>query len=148
MAKNSDNGYLYNDNFINSRNHNMKTVLTFGTFDLAHPGHIAYLTEAKSHGDYLVTVIARDSNVSKSVLHSEEQRKQQIEKLNIADKVILGSKNNKMEVIHEYAPDIICLGYDQQADEEQLAKLTNAKIIRCKSFKPHVFKSKILKKNL
>jgi len=126
----------------------MKTVLTFGTFDLAHPGHIAYLTEAKSYGDYLITVIARDTNISKSVLHSEKQRKKQIENLNIADKVVLGSTTNKLEVIAKYKPDIICLGYDQIANETQLAQVTNAKIIRCKSFKPHVFKSKLLKKHL
>ena len=43
----------------------MKTVMTFGTFDLAHPGHIFYLNEAKKLGDKLITVIARDANLKK-----------------------------------------------------------------------------------
>ena len=126
----------------------MKKVLTFGTFDLAHPGHIAYLTEAKSYGDHLITVISRDKNLRKEVLHSETQRLKQIQQLNIADEVVLGSLTNKLDVIHKYHPDIICLGYDQIANTEQLEAITNAKIIRCKSFKPHVFKSKILKKHI
>lgn len=126
----------------------MKTVLTFGTFDLAHPGHIAYLTEAKSYGDHLITVISRDKNLQKKVVHSETQRLKQIQKLNIADKVVLGSLTNKLDVIQKYNPDIICLGYDQIANISELKKITDAQIIRCKSFKPHVFKSKILKKHV
>lgn len=41
----------------------MTVVLTFGTFDIFHPGHEYYLREAKKHGDKLVTVIARDQTV-------------------------------------------------------------------------------------
>ena len=125
----------------------MKTVMTFGTFDLAHPGHISYLTQAKQHGDYLITVIARDTNLKKKVLHSEQERLNQIKKLDIANKVILGSNTNKLEVIKKYNPDVICIGYDQEVNIEKLKQLTNAKIIRLESFKPHVFKSKLLKKH-
>ena len=125
----------------------MKTVMTFGTFDLAHPGHISYLTQAKQHGDYLITVIARDTNLKKKALHSEQERLNQIKKLDIANKVILGSNTNKLEVIKKYNPDVICIGYDQEVNIEKLKQLTNAKIIRLESFKPHVFKSKLLKKH-
>ena len=148
MAKNSNSCNSNDYCSTNTRNNRMKIVLTFGTFDLAHPGHIAYLTEAKSYGDYLITVISRDKNLQKKVLNSETQRFKQIQKLNIADEVILGSLTNKLDVINKYNPDIICLGYDQIANTEQLKEITNAKIIRCKSFKPHVFKSNILKKHI
>ena len=37
-----------------------KIVMTFGTFDHLHPGHIYYLSEARKYGDYLITVVARD----------------------------------------------------------------------------------------
>jgi len=136
----------YNDS-LKFRNIYMKTVMTFGTFDLAHPGHISYLTQAKSYGDKLITIIARDQNLKKKVLHTEQQRKKQIEKLNIADLVLLGSENDKLSVITQYNPDIICIGYDQQVDIEKLQEITDAQIIRLESFKPHVFKSKILKKH-
>lgn len=41
----------------------MKKVMTFGTFDVFHPGHLYYLREAKKLGNYLVTVVARDETV-------------------------------------------------------------------------------------
>lgn len=37
--------------------------MTFGTFDLFHPGHKYYLSEASNLGDYLITVVARDTTV-------------------------------------------------------------------------------------
>ena len=125
----------------------MKTVMTFGTFDLAHPGHIFYLNEAKKLGDKLITVIARDANLKKKVLHTETQRLQQIQKLNIADEVILGSQTNKLDVIRKYKPDIICIGYDQKANIPKIQEISDAQIIKINSYKPHVFKSKLLKKH-
>tara|TARA_Y100001970_G_C13556962_1_gene519592 strand:- start:69 stop:461 length:393 start_codon:yes stop_codon:yes gene_type:complete len=125
----------------------MKTVMTFGTFDLAHPGHIYYLTEAKKHGDKLITVIARDKTLTKKIQHNENFRLAQIQKLDIADLVILGSETNKLSVITQYNPDIICLGYDQKVDVDKLKQITSAQIITIDSFKPHVFKSKLLKKH-
>ncbi len=125
----------------------MKTVMTFGTFDLAHPGHIYYLTESKKHGDKLITVIARDKTLTKKTQHDENFRLAQIQKLQIADLVILGSETNKLSVITQYNPDIICLGYDQKVNLNELKQITNAKIITIESFKPHVFKSKLLKQH-
>ena len=43
----------------------MKKVIAFGSFDILHKGHEAYLKEAKSYGDYLVVVVARDENILK-----------------------------------------------------------------------------------
>ena len=40
-------------------------VLTFGTFDHTHPGHISYLTQASHYGDHLITIIALDQTVQK-----------------------------------------------------------------------------------
>jgi FAD synthetase len=42
-----------------------KKVMTFGTFDLFHPGHVYYLSEAESLGDELIVIIARDERVTK-----------------------------------------------------------------------------------
>lgn len=42
-----------------------KLVMTFGTFDMFHPGHVYYLSEARKLGDELITIIARDVTVSK-----------------------------------------------------------------------------------
>lgn len=42
-----------------------KIVMAFGTFDVFHPGHEYYLTQAKKYGDILIVVVARDKTVEK-----------------------------------------------------------------------------------
>ena len=80
----------------------MKKVMVFGTFDYIHKGHEFFLKEAKKHGDYLIVVIARDTNVLKfkgqAPMFTEDQRKDHIEKLGIANKVFLGYKNNIYQI--------------------------------------------------
>ena len=55
-------------------------VITFGTFDLLHPGHEYYLRQARSYGDVLMTIVARDETVEKlkhkKPSHTQEQRVQ------------------------------------------------------------------------
>ncbi len=41
------------------------TVMTFGTFDMFHPGHEYYLSEARKLGDTLITIVARDVTVTR-----------------------------------------------------------------------------------
>ncbi|MFC1644887.1 adenylyltransferase/cytidyltransferase family protein [Patescibacteria group bacterium] len=134
----------------------MKKVMVFGTFDIFHKGHIHFLRQAKTFGDYLIVVVARDKTVKElkgnSVLHNEEYRKAQIEKSKLADKVILGSLGDKYQVIRELTPDVICLGYDQTFYVEELSdKLVNlglsgARIERLKSYMPEKYKSSKLRK--
>jgi cytidyltransferase-like protein len=42
-----------------------KVVMTFGTFDVFHPGHRFYLTEARKLGNRLIVIVALDSTVEK-----------------------------------------------------------------------------------
>jgi cytidyltransferase-like protein len=42
-----------------------KKVMTFGTFDLFHPGHVYYISQAESLADELIIIIARDERVKK-----------------------------------------------------------------------------------
>jgi FAD synthetase len=42
-----------------------KVVMTFGTFDVFHPGHRFYLTEARKLGGRLIVIVALDSTVEK-----------------------------------------------------------------------------------
>jgi len=132
-----------------------KKVITFGTFDIFHPGHAYYLRKAKKLGNYLVTIVARDETVKKvkerAPEQNEEERVENIQKYKTADKVMLGSLGNKYEVIKECCPDIIALGYDQEVDEEELKNkleelgLGHCKIKRIKAFKPEIYKSSKLK---
>ena len=127
-------------------------VMCFGTFDLLHKGHEFLLQEAKRLGE-LIVVIARDDTVlavkGKMPRNDVDTRKRNLENLGIAKKVIVGNKSDKYKVIEENHPDIIVLGYDQDAFTDKLKnELTNrgidAKIIRMESYKPHKYKSSLL----
>jgi FAD synthetase len=130
----------------------MKKVIAFGTFDLVHPGHVHMLKEAKSYGDYLVVIVARDETVLEVKkhlpLHTEGVRLEHITALGIADKVRLGNLGNKFAVIDEEKPDIVALGYDQKVPIDKLSAAIedHVKIVRLSPFKPDIFKSSKLKK--
>lgn len=99
-------------------------VLAFGTFDIFHPGHEHYLQEAKSFGDELAVVVARDVTV-KSVKgnlphNDEEQRLAKIRSLPYVDFATLGNPGDKYAIIEELKPDIIVIGYDQKSFVERL----------------------------
>ncbi|ADG12722.1 adenylyltransferase/cytidyltransferase family protein [Methanocaldococcus infernus] len=105
----------------------MKRVVAAGTFDILHPGHYEFLKFAKSLGDELIVIVARDKTVEKikgrKPIIPEEQRRAMVEALKPVDKAILGSLNNKLEPIIELKPDIIVLGPDQRTfDEEELKR--------------------------
>jgi len=136
----------------------MKKVMCFGTFDILHPGHKFFLSEAKKLGDYLVVVVARDKTVAevkkRLPLHNENERLKQLQQLGIADKVVLGgSGRDRLAVVGSERPDIICLGYDQQSFtnklEEQLRQRgLEVKIVRMRAYKPGIYKSSLLRKKL
>ena len=125
----------------------MKKVMVFGTFDILHPGHLHMLKEAKEHGDFLVVIIARDQTVStlkgKKPQHDEVARVKNLEALNIADEVRLGSLGDKYKVIREEKPDIIALGYDQKFFTEQLTTVVGKEtpVIRLAAYMPEIYKS-------
>ena len=124
----------------------MIKILTFGTFDKLHPGHMNFLEQAKNSGDVLIVVVARDENVKKIKgtypSDDEKTRKKNLENLEIVDEVVLGYKDfrKRMDMIKEINPNIICLGYDQDV------KLPGGKyeIIKLKPFHPDKYKSSLL----
>ncbi len=134
----------------------MTTVMCFGSFDILHPGHLYYLREAKKYGDNLIVIIARDSNFrkfkDKEPKYNERQRLEHIRELHYVDKAVLGSEKDILEMVEEFNPDIICLGYDQetismQELKEQLSKRgVRADIIRIGAYREDVFKSSKLRK--
>lgn len=128
---------------------NMTKVIVFGTFDLIHPGHVYLLKEAKEYGDFLIVVVARDDTVcavkGKAPHYNEEERVENISKLKIADKVVLGclDPEDRYKVIADEKPDIIALGYDQKVFVDKLADAIddNVKIVRISPFQPDLYKS-------
>ena len=128
--------------------------MLFGTFDYLHAGHENMFKQARKLGDEIITVIARDKTVKKikGCLsdHNEKERKANLEETGWSNKVIFGNQKDKMQVIKDYRPDVIALGYDQFAFTYQLEKLLidiklDAEIIRLEPFQPNTYKSSIIK---
>lgn len=134
----------------------MKKVMCFGTFDMLHKGHEYYLKEAKKLGDCLVVVVALDDTVAavKGSLpkNNQETRLKNLQRLELADKVVLGSSGDKLKVIEDEKPDVICLGYDQKAFTENIKEklqqrgLKSLEIVRLPSYHPEKYKSSLLRK--
>ncbi|RMF05615.1 FAD synthase [Candidatus Woesearchaeota archaeon] len=130
-----------------------KKVMVFGTFDGLHPGHEFVFREAKKHGSKLIVVVARDETVKavkgKPPRHDEKTRLEEVKNSPLVDIAVLGNPGDKYRVIEEFMPDVICLGYDQQAftdrlQEELKRRSINAEVVRLKPFMPHKYKSSIL----
>ena len=94
----------------------MKRILTYGTFDLLHYGHIEILIRAKALGDYLVVALSTDEfNESKGKIayHSYDTRKKMLEAIRYVDLVI--PENNweqKANDVTEYHIDTVVMGSD------------------------------------
>ena len=94
----------------------MKRILTYGTFDLLHYGHIRILKRAKELGDYLVVALSTDefnSIKGKKAYHSYETRKKMLEAIRYVDLVI--PENNweqKVQDIKDYKIDVVVMGSD------------------------------------
>jgi len=119
----------------------MKTVVATGVFEILHPGHINFLTEAKKLGDRLIVIVARDKIAckEKNIIIPEKQRLEVIKALKVVDEAILGDENDIFKPVEKIKPDIIALGKNQNVDEkflmEELKKRNlNVKIVRIKSF--------------
>ena len=94
----------------------MKRVITYGTFDLLHYGHINLLRRAKELGDYLIVALSTDEfnlEKGKSSYFSFEKRKQLLESIRYVDLVIPESSwEQKINDIHEFRVDTFVMGDD------------------------------------
>ena len=94
----------------------MKKVITYGTFDLLHYGHINLLRRAKSLGDYLIVALSTDEFNALKGKHSYfsfEQRKSLLEAIRYVDLVIPEeSWEQKKTDVHEYHVDVFVIGDD------------------------------------
>ena len=94
----------------------MKRVITYGTFDLLHYGHINLLKRAKDLGDYLIVALSTDEfNLQKDKISyfDYQQRKILIESIRYVDLVIPEiSWEQKREDVKKYYADIFVIGDD------------------------------------
>lgn len=138
------------------KNHPLIKVMAFGTFDFFHAGHDYLLQQAKSLGDYLIVVIARDITVKRIKgqfpENNEKKRLKAVKNHQAVDKAILGEISDKYTAIKKFRPDIIALGYDQFVFTQRIKPVMikhkiNGKIVRLSPYKPEIYKSSIIKKN-
>ncbi len=95
----------------------MKRIITYGTFDLLHYGHINLLKRAKGLGDYLIVALSTDEfnweEKRKKCFFPYEKRKQLVEAVRYVDLVIPETCwEQKVSDIHEYKIDAFCIGDD------------------------------------
>lgn len=94
----------------------MKKVITYGTFDLLHWGHINLLKRAKDLGDYLIVALSTDefNNLKeKKSYHSYENRKFILESIRFVDEVIPEQNwEQKISDIQNNDVDIFVMGDD------------------------------------
>ena len=96
---------------------NMKRVITYGTFDMLHYGHINLLKRARALGDYLIVVLSTDefnwAQKKKKCYFSYEQRKALLESIRYVDLVIPEQNwEQKKTDMHEYHIDTFVMGND------------------------------------
>jgi len=95
----------------------MKKVITYGTFDLLHYGHVNLLRRAKELGDYLIVCLSTDEfnqkQKNKKCYFSYEKRKQLLEAIRYVDLVIPEeSWEQKRSDVHEFKIDTFVIGDD------------------------------------
>lgn len=94
----------------------MKRILTYGTFDLLHYGHIRLLERAKKLGDYLIVALSTDefnSIKGKKAYHDYDTRKKMLEALRCVDLVIPEENwEQKIDDVKKYFVDVVVMGSD------------------------------------
>jgi len=95
----------------------MKRVITFGTFDVFHVGHVNILERAAALGKYLIVGVSSDElNFSKKQrypIYSEQDRVKIISSLKFVDTVFIEeSLEKKKEYIQAYDADVLVMGDD------------------------------------
>jgi len=103
----------------------MKRVITYGTYDLLHQGHINLLKRAKALGDYLIVGVTNDIfdrergnlNVQNNVL----ERVDAVKATGLADKIIIEDYvGQKIDDIQKYEVDIFAIGSDWEGKFDYL----------------------------
>ncbi len=95
----------------------MKRILTYGTFDLLHYGHIRLLKRAKALGDYLIVALSTDEfnerEKGKKTYHDYNTRKEMLEALRVVDLVIPEENwEQKADDVRRYHVDTVVMGGD------------------------------------
>ncbi|WP_166987951.1 glycerol-3-phosphate cytidylyltransferase [Canibacter zhoujuaniae] len=99
----------------------MRRILTYGTFDLLHWGHIRLLKRARAQGDYLIVALSTEefnAGKGKRTYHDYETRKKMLEAVRYVDLVIPEERwDQKVSDVKRYEIDAVVMGADWAGDE-------------------------------
>ena len=102
----------------------MTTVITYGTFDLFHLGHLRLLERAAAYGDRLVVGVSSDAfnqMKNKECVHSYHERARIVEALQVVDTVFPEENwEQKVDDIQRFAADVFVMGSDWEGRFDEL----------------------------
>ena len=105
----------------------MRRVITYGTYDLLHWGHVRLLKRANALGDYLIVALSTDEInefKGKKAYHNYEERKMMLEALRYVDLVIPEADwEQKRDDIVKYQVDVFAIGDDWEGKFDYLNEL-------------------------
>jgi len=113
-------------------------VFTNGVFDLLHPGHLRYLTQARALGDALIVGINSDRSVRTNKgpgrpITPQEERAEVLAALRCVDAVVIFDGDTPHELIAALQPDVLVKGADWAADEivgRDIVEARGGKVVR------------------
>lgn len=132
----------------------MRRIITYGTFDLLHYGHINLLKRAKSLGDYLIVALSTDefnlNSKNKQCYFSYEQRKHLLEAIRYVDLVIPEENwEQKKSDIQKYNIDVFVIGDDWKGKFDFLKESCEVIYLeRTKEISTTKIKSDLLRTNI
>ena len=105
-----------------------RTVITFGTFDVLHVGHIRVLTRARALGDRLVVGVSADAlNISKkgrAPVFSQDERLEIVASLRVVDEVFVEeSLELKREYVLQHGAAVLAMGNDWEGKFDHLSDI-------------------------
>jgi len=120
-------GHFYSDSKellekIETLRNNKKIVFTNGCFDLLHIGHVKYLKEAKSKGDFLVVGINSDASVKRlkgptRPIQNENDRSEILAALESVDATVVFAEDTPENLIKMVRPDVLVKGGDWKINQ-------------------------------
>ncbi len=113
---------------VATRTSDETTVITFGTFDVLHVGHLRILQRSRALGDRLVVGVSSDelnfSKKARRAVFSEDERCELVANLKCVDQVFLEeSLEKKREYVLEYGADILVMGDDWAGKFDELSDI-------------------------
>ena len=105
----------------------MAKVITFGTFDVFHVGHVNILERAHELGDYLIVGVSSDAlNYRKKgryPIFSQDQRMRMVNAIHCVDEVFVEeSLEQKAEYLQKFCADILVMGDDWEGKFDEYSK--------------------------